>query len=324
MVQDHAADDIGAEPHLRRRIRQRDAHGIGARCRVGLGRNIAHLAGRPDFGVADQIDFYSRVLLCVFESPLGDIEHCLTLPGLCQSDDHLSGADNLPRIRPDGGNHPVIICFQIGVAEIFARLDLPGARGIEPRLRRLEDLERLIVRHLGREAVLQQLALAVLLRLAPRHLGFGDGDLGFCDFKFLTVLLRVEASEEIALLYLGPDVNRSFEDLAVDPKADIGLIARLDLAGQRHPLAPFLHFYTDGAYGSNDRRRGFLFFLAGRQNQHQNESTDRSRRKRWRSGKGIIHRTYSTDHRHTIRSRFVGPAGSAEVCRGGAITMALI
>jgi hypothetical protein len=54
----------------------------------------------------------------------------------------------------------------------------------------------------------------------------------------LTILLRIEPGEEIALFDLRPDIDGPFEDLTVDPKADVGLIARLDLAGQRYLLPP--------------------------------------------------------------------------------------
>ena len=87
-------------------------------------------------------------------------------------------------------------------------------------------------------AVFQEFALAVFLGLAPGHFGFGCRDLGFRDLEVLPVLLRVEPGEEIVLLDLRPDIDGPFEDLAVDPKAEIGLIAGLDLAGQRYLLPP--------------------------------------------------------------------------------------
>ena len=77
-------------------------------------------------------------------------------------------------------------------------------------------------------AVLYEFALAVFLGLAAGHFGFGCSDIGFGDLEVLAVLLRVEPGEEIALFDLCPDIDRPFEDLAVDAKAEIGLIARLD------------------------------------------------------------------------------------------------
>jgi hypothetical protein len=126
----------------------------------------------------------------------------------------------------------------LAVAEIFAGLDLLGLRRIELRLRGLEGLERLIVLDPSCIAVLQEFALAVFLGLAAGRFGFGCSDLGFRDLEVLMVLLRVEPGEEVALLHLRPDVNLPLSDLAVDLKADVGLIARLDLAVQRYLLPP--------------------------------------------------------------------------------------
>jgi hypothetical protein len=52
---------------------------------------------------------------------------------------------------------------------------------------------------------------------------FRHRNLGFCDFEVLAVLLRVEPGEEIVFLDLGPHIDGPLEDLAVDPKAEIGL-----------------------------------------------------------------------------------------------------
>jgi hypothetical protein len=80
-------------------------------------------------------------------------------------------------------------------------------------------------------AILQQFPLAVFLGLAPRHLGLSRGNVGFGDFEVLLELLWVEPRQEVALFDRRPDINRPLEDLAVDPEADIGLMARLYLAG---------------------------------------------------------------------------------------------
>jgi hypothetical protein len=252
--------------------------GVGASGGVGLRRDVADLARGFYLGIADKVHCYGRVRRPFLEGALGDVEDRLALPGLRQANDHLSGADDLSRIRPDRGDDSVVIGFQLGVGEIFARLDLPGARRVKLGLRGFEGLERLIVRHLRGVAIFQKLALAVLLSLAPRHLGFRDGNLGFCDFEVLAVLLRVETGKEIVFLHLCPDIDGPFEDLAVDAKAEIGLVARLDLAGQRHVLPPFLQRDRCGAYRSDGLRRSLLFFVAGRQRRQQNENTSRPQR----------------------------------------------
>jgi hypothetical protein len=82
-----------------------------------------------------------------------------------------------------------------------------------------------------------------------------DGNLGFCNLKVLFVLLRIEAGEDNACFHLRADIDGPFEDLAVDAKAEIRLIAWLDLAGQRHLLAPFLQLDRHGAHGSDGLRR---------------------------------------------------------------------
>ncbi len=281
LVQCHAAGDIGAEPHLRRRARQRDAHRIGAGRRISLRGEIADPPLRPDIWIADQVDFDRRVFPGrVLEERLGDIEDCLALARLCQADHHLPGAENLPGIGAYCGNNPVIVGFQLGVAEILAGLDLSGARRIELRLRGLEGLEGQIVLHPRGVAVLEELALAIFLALAPRLLGLRGRDLGFGDLEILTVLLRVEPAEEVTLLDRRPDIDRPLEDLAADPEPDIGLVARLYLAGERDRLPSLAGFDGHRAHRPDIGRRGLFFLFAGRQNQHQNESTDRSRRKR--------------------------------------------
>src|SRR5215472_133112 len=115
--------------------------------------------------------------------------------------------------------------------------------------------------------VLQQFALAVFLGLTTRHLGLCCCNLGFGYFQVLAVLLGVEAGKEIALFYFCPDIDRPFEDLAIDPKADISLVARLDLASKRYPLPAFLEFYSDGTHRPDDRCRGLFFFVTSRQKQ---------------------------------------------------------
>ena len=110
-------------------------------------------------------------------------------------------------------------------------MDQPGARRIALCQRGLVGPGRDIELDLRRMAFLVQFAFAVFLALAARHLRFRGREFGFGDFDILTVLLRVEPGKKIALLYRCPNINRPLEDFAVDPKADIGLVARLDLAG---------------------------------------------------------------------------------------------
>ena len=143
-------------------------------------------------------------------------------------------------------------------------MNLLGARRVGLRLRGLECLQRLIVRDLSGVAVLEKLPLPVFLGLAPRHLGIRLCDLGFGDLEVLPVLLRVEPRQKLALLDLRPDIDRPFEDLAVDSKADIGLVAGFYLAGQRDRLPGFAGFDRHGANGPDIRRRGLFFFVAGR------------------------------------------------------------
>ena len=189
------------------------------------------------------MDRYRRVLRAVLEAALGDVEHRLAFSRLCQTNHHLSGTDDLPRIGPYSGNDPVRVGFEVCVTEVLAGLGLPGAHRVELGLRSLECLQRLIIRDLSGVAILQQFALAVFLGLAPRYLGLSLDNLGLGDFKLLSVLLRIKARQELVLLNLGPDIDGPFEDLAVDPKAEIGLVARLDFAGQRYLLPSFLQLH---------------------------------------------------------------------------------
>src|SRR5262249_37743183 len=128
-------------------------------------------------------------------------------------------------------------------------------------------------------AVLEELALAILLGLASRHLGIRLGDLGFGDLEILAVLLRVEPGEEVTLFYLSSDIDRPLEDLAVHSKPDIRLVTRLDLAGQRSRLTRFFRFDSHGADWPNIGCGCLLFLLAGCQSQDQNEDTDHYRRR---------------------------------------------
>ena len=136
----------------------------------------------------------------------------------------------------------------------------------------------MIVLHPRRVAVLQELALAPFLGLAARHLGLRSRDLGFGDLEFLTVLLRVEPGEEVVLFDLRSDIDRPCEDLAVDPETDIRLVARLDLAGQRHRIAAFARLDGHGADRPDIGCRGLFFLFTGRQRQDQNEDADHCRR----------------------------------------------
>jgi hypothetical protein len=153
-------------------------------------------------------------------------------------------------------------------------LDLPGAYRVNLSLRGFEGLQRLIISDLRGVAIFQQFALAVFLSLTPRHLGLRFRNFGLRDFEVLPVLLRVEAREKIVLLDLGPDVDGPFEDLAVDPKAEIGLIPGLDLAGERHLLPRFLQLDRNSTHWPNGCRGGFLFFLATRYTPDEYESAD--------------------------------------------------
>ena len=63
--------------------------------------------------------------------PFGHVEYRLALPRPRQANDHLSGADHLAGIGTDRGNDAVIVGLEFGVAEIFAGLNLLGARRIE-------------------------------------------------------------------------------------------------------------------------------------------------------------------------------------------------
>ena len=74
--------------------------------------------------------------------------------------------------------------------------------------------------------------------------------------------------EKLAVLDLRPDIDRPLQDLAVDPEPDIRLVARLDLAGQRHPLAALLHFDRDRPHRPDDRRRSLLLLVTSRKKEN--------------------------------------------------------
>src|SRR5208283_2597904 len=112
-------------------------------------------------------------------------------------------------------------------------------------------------------AILQEFALAEFLCPTAGHLGVRRRDLGLGDLKILAVLLGVEPSEEIPLLDLRSDIDRPLQDLAVDPEANIGLVARLYLAGQRERLSGLAGFDGHRAHRPDIRRCGLLFLVTG-------------------------------------------------------------
>ena len=219
-----------------------------------------------------------------------DVEDGFALARLSQADDHLPGGDDLPGIGADGGDDPGLVRLQLGIAEVLIGLDELGAGRLVLRGGGLEGLHRLIVFHLGRVAVFQQLALPVFLSSAAVHLGFGRRDLRLGHVDALPVLLRVEPGEQLARLDGGSDIDRALQDLAVDAKTDIGLVAGLDLAGQRHRLAGLARLDGDRAHRPDLRRCGLFLLLAPRQSANQKNDTDRRRK---------LKRTLKTAARHS-------------------------
>ena len=63
-----------------------------------------------------------------------------------------------------------------------------------------------------------------------------------------------------------------------------------------------MEFYGDGTHWPNRRCRGLLFFLAGPQNQQQNETTDLSERKRNASGQPLLYQVCFPHDQHVTWS----------------------
>jgi hypothetical protein len=247
------------------------------------------------------VHHHGWVLRRGFKGPFGDVEYRLALPRPRQADDHLSGTHHLSGISADRGDDTVIVGFEFGVAEILAGLNLLGARRIELCRCGLEGFQRLIVLDPRRMAILQQFALPRFLRLAAGHLGVRCGDLGFRDFEVLPILLRIEPGDQITFLHFRTNIDWPLENFAVNPKADIGLVTWLDLSGKRQRVPRLAEFNGDRAHRSDGLRRSLLFFVAGRQNRHQNESSSRPQRKSQQASRAPRGKTCSTHHRQITR-----------------------
>ena len=180
------------------------------------------------------MDRYRRVLRRFLERPSATLNTASRSPGCARRTTICPAPTTCPASAPTAVMTPSLSAFKLGVAEIFAGLDLLGARRIELRLRGLEGLERLIVLDLRRVAVLQQFPLAVLPApgcASPRLRAAATSD--FATSRSCRYCCGSSRGEQFAFFDLGADIDRPLENLAVDPKADIGLVARLDLAGQR-------------------------------------------------------------------------------------------
>jgi hypothetical protein len=96
--------------------------------------------------------------------------------------------------------------------------------------------------------------LARLLRSTARHLGIDGRDLGFRHRQSRLELLWIEAGEEITGFDFGADVDRPRQNLAGDAKADLGLVAWLDITRQLKSLARLARLDGHRAHRPDDLR----------------------------------------------------------------------
>lgn len=143
------------------------------------------------------------------------------------------------------------------------------------RSRGLQIAQRDVVKLSGGKAVLQQNALPIFLPLGADHLGFGRGDRRLCRLHAVARGLVVETGDHIAFLNRRSDIDRPLDNLAVDAKTEVGLGARLDVAGLRQSLADVDRRDRDRAHRA-DRLRLFLRLIAASQ-QHQDQRQDKDK-----------------------------------------------
>ena len=173
-----AADDDGAEAHLRRRRRQRDPHLVGARGAVGHRRDLADGAGDRHVGLRLQPYLDRHAERRTRDIRAGDGEDRLALGIARDLDHHLPCLHDLPRVRAGRGDDAIVRGKQLGVAELVlgdAKIRFGRLHG---RLGAPQRLQQFVVDGARRVALVGEDAIAFLLCRDPGERRPGGGEVG--------------------------------------------------------------------------------------------------------------------------------------------------
>ena len=179
-------------------------------------------------------------------------------------------------------HHPIERRCHICIAEIDFGLLLAGLRGLQVGLRGVTRRKRLVVIGLGRDLLLDQIGLALVLRfvLRQRRLRADDSRLRGIHFEF--VRLRLDREQRRAFFHVIAVFVADGLDEALHPGHQIDRVDRRRIAGRIEIACDLL---LDGRGHSNlwRRRRGVLIILAaGREsrcdgkNRHGTDTCDGS------------------------------------------------
>ena len=124
---------------------------------------------------------------------------------------------------------------------------------------RLVGVELGVVGALGDEFPGQQVGVALELGARERQVALGGGQVRARRGGVEVGVLRVQARQYLALFHLRAQVGAPAQDLAGDAKGHVGLVARLDLAGEGGDRLRVDRLHAGGAHRAYlVDRRGFL------------------------------------------------------------------
>ncbi len=229
----------GAQPHgaghaergPARRLRQGEAHGIGAQRRVGLRRDLTQMGRERLPGAGPQQRLGARIGE-VGQGALGHLHQQFALRRVGHAHHHLAFADHLAGLGENGGDDAIGRRAQDGVVEPVAGKFQRGAGGGDAFLGTARRGLALFVEGGGDMAGSEQGARAGGIGQRPACLGLGGGKVGLGATDRQGDVGRVDAGEVLPGRHGGADIDQPGGDAAAGAEGDVGLAPGADHAGE--------------------------------------------------------------------------------------------
>ncbi len=186
-------------------------------------------------------------------------------------DDLLAGIHHLARLGVARGDDAIEVGGELGEGQQVLGLAQRGARARQVGLRSLAVALDELELGLRRDVAQREVALARLLGLGvdKLRLGVGDGGLGAAHRQRLH--RGIEGGQFLALGHDRADIDEARHHAAEDAKAEIGLVARLDGAGEGTERVGGAHDRHDRQYWPDGGCCLLLVVPTGRQAEQQGE-----------------------------------------------------
>ena len=179
----------------------------------------------------------------------------------------LSGLHDFARLGVPGGDRAGHGRLQFGKADPVLGLVKLGAGVVDPGLRGLAPLPRLIVIDPGREPAFHQMGLTIEVVARLQQLTFGGGQRGCRRAQRVQFVHRIERRQHLVGFDPVADVGEPLQDSSADAKRERHFVLRENLSGQSDRFADVAFGRRDRAHGTRRSRFGDLLFPARAEHQ---------------------------------------------------------